>query len=223
MLLLGRVANFTVRDKKRKTEAWRLKRKQPPTCKESPNQYPGILPTTGYIPIPTGFAGPRRRAPQRNEGLAEFETFEEASAQWDEIKEAFSFLKSKLWSKDFKPLGPEFTDNKHSPFGGVIQHSSFAISGFWMNYYMGLICLQRSHPSMPPAPLEAVGMAAKDTAKWASKIARISAGMLEVTSCADVNTISAASLVESSFCLFVAGVQVSVVQTDYVDCVLTIA
>lgn len=132
-------------------------------------------------------------------------------AQWEEIKEAFSYLKSKLWISGFRPLSVEYADSRDTPFGAGIQHGSYAISGFWMNYYMGLICLQRAHPSMPPAPLEAVGMAARDTAKWATKIARIAIGMMEDPSkLEDIRTVYAASLIESTFCLFVAGVQVCI-------------
>jgi hypothetical protein len=78
-----------------------------------------------------------------------------------------------------------------------------------MNYYMALIACHRSHPSMPPATMMAAGIAARQTAFFATELGRIAAGIAPGCSMTlQVNPGVGAALIESSTCLFLAGVQV---------------
>ncbi len=132
----------------------------------------------------------------------------DALREWDRIRRAFDTFKSFL-GHDFEPLGPEYDRPRETPFGPALSYRTYSIAGIWMNFYMGLIVLYRAHPSMPPVAMIAAGMAAKQTAPYANQIGRIAAGLAE--DCAHVtavSTIVGAVFMESSFPLFVAGVQV---------------
>lgn len=204
VLLLGRLANFVTKDQARKKKE---KMNQPPRPNnDSPPLFPGIMPTQGRVQPTAGFSpttSPKSDATEEAEG-----TLEGAIKEWDEIRRAFAIVKT-CFSPEFQPLSNEYADRRDSPFGAVVQYRSYAVAGVWMNYYMGLIHLHRSHPKMPYAALQAVGMCAKDTAVYANQIGRIACGLLpDTTNMLDANPLGAAALIECSFCLFVAGVQV---------------
>jgi hypothetical protein len=134
----------------------------------------------------------------------------EAEEEWQEIRKAFSVLEH-CFGKDFQALGPEFSAPIDTPFGPARQYRTYAIAGIWMNFYMGLIVCHRSHPSMPPAAIVATGIAAKQTSQFANELGRIVAGIApEYSIATEVNPNVGAALIESSTCLFVSGVQVSI-------------
>lgn len=129
--------------------------------------------------------------------------------EWNAIRRAFEVFKSKL-GEDFEPMSPDFEPPQATPFGLALTYRTYSIAGIWMNYYMGMIALYRAHPNMPPFAMVAAGMAARSTAGYAIEIGRIAAGLAE--DCATVSAVSTlvgAAFIESCFCLFVAGVQVS--------------
>lgn len=64
---------------------------------------------------------------------------------------------------------------------------------------------------MPPAAMQAAGMAAKDTATYANQIGRIASGLWADSPRSTPDPLLVAALIECSFCLFVAGVQVRLV------------
>lgn len=87
-----------------------------------------------------------------------------------------------------------------------------------MNYYMGMIVLQRSHPSMPPAPWKRLDLLPHKR-QHANQIGRIAAGLTDDSSqLIQISTLLGAAFIESSFCLFVGGIQVGskIVQLDVV-------
>jgi hypothetical protein len=74
---------------------------------------------------------------------------------------------------------------------------------------MGLILCHRYHPTMPPAATMAAGMAARHTGSYANEIGRISAAIAPHASQVEqVSTGVGAGLIECTFGLFIAGVQV---------------
>lgn len=177
----------------------------------SPPMFPGMFPTTGKVTAPTGFAPPRDPSPQSDnveDGDLEQAT-RAALAEWEAIRTAFDTFRSRL-GPEFRPLGDEYTDRRETPFGTAVQYRTFSVAGIWMNFYMGLICLHRAHPSMPPAAMMAAGRAARETAPFAREIGRVAAGLSEedVSNRTEITTLVAAALIESCFCLFVAGIQV---------------
>ena len=136
------------------------------------------------------------------------ESNESAEQEWESIRQAFEIFESHLDNR-FKPLDSEYADRKDTPFGPALQYRTYSVAGIWMSYYMGLIHLYRSRPNMPPAAMQAAGMAAPSTAGFAIQIGRIAAGLTDDCSRkTDISTTLAAPLIESCFCLFVAAVQV---------------
>lgn len=136
----------------------------------------------------------------------------EALRQWTSIHSAFVALRSSL-GPDFQPLEDlqSETENRAHPFGPPLQFKTFDIAGLWMNYYMGLIHLKRCHPERPPAMMHAARDAAKMTSNDARTMGRIATGLAEDLSEITANDVPiCAALIESAFCLFVAGIQVRI-------------
>lgn len=209
ILLLGRLASFASRDLSRKRKAFRAKGGGSFKGGSSPSQFPGIVPTLGRFHAPMGFATSTTYSNESDSpgDSASPESNEMAEQEWESIRQAFEIFESHLDSR-FKHLNSEYADRKDTPFGTALQYRTYSVAGIWMNYYMGLIHLYRSRPNMPPAAMQAAGMAAPSTAGYAIQIGRIAAGLTDdLSDKKDVSTTLAAALIESSFCLFVAAVQ----------------
>lgn len=212
ILLLGRLASFTSKDLSRKRKAFRAKGGGSFRGGTSPSQFPGIVPTHGKFQAPMGFSEHTSYSDESDSpgDTATPESNDLAEQEWESIRQAFETFENHLDSR-FKPLNSEYADRKDTPFGTALQYRTYSVAGIWMNYYMGLIHLYRSRPNMPPAAMQAAGMAAPSTAGYAIQIGRIAAGLTDDCSkMKDVSTTLAAALIESSFCLFVAAVQVGV-------------
>jgi hypothetical protein len=172
----------------------------------------GLVPTSGVVTVPTGFSPPTETTPQSE--ASENSDFEESTAaalrEWENIRQAFEIFRANL-GPDFAALGPEFGPPQSSPFGPAQTYRTFSIAGIWLNYYMGLIVLHRAHPSRPPVAMMAAGMAAQETGMWANEIGRIAAGLTteDCSNLAGISTLVGAAFIESCFCMFVAGIQVS--------------
>ncbi|KAG9229751.1 hypothetical protein BJ875DRAFT_177734 [Amylocarpus encephaloides] len=238
ILLFGRLASFASKDLKRKRLAmkanggWR-----PPEAMQARQQAqgPGPEPPTnrrtppgGPPPMP-GFSGmypdvhdaefPMGFAPQNTSGSASPHSsgseevdlaiqFAEAEEEWADIHDAFGILEQHF-GEDFQALEPEFSTPIQTPFGPALQYRTYGIAGIWMNFYMALIVCHRAHPCMPPAAMMAAGIAARQTADYASRIARIALGIAPEARIMElVNPSVGAALIESTTALFVAGVQV---------------
>ncbi|PNY27371.1 transcriptional regulatory protein [Tolypocladium capitatum] len=207
ILLLGRLASFTSRDVARKRKMNRTQSSG--SAGGSPPQFPGIVPTHGKFRVPMGFSPPMGRSPHTdpNDDSGAPQSLEAAEQEWESIRQGFEAMEFHLGAQ-FKPLNGEYTDRKETPFGSALQYRTYSVAGIWMNYYMGLIHLYRSRPNMPPAAMQAAQVAAPSTAGYAIQIGRIAAGLADDCSRRlDVSTTLAAAFIESSFCLFVAAVQ----------------
>ena len=224
MLVIGRVAAFAAKDLKRKRLAWKANLGRPsPEAAKMPNpqgqggpppppMFSGMMPNTGEPKLPMGFQE-SFGAPNAEQQQADFLDLEakriEAEEEWHDIMNAFSILEDHF-GEDFQPLGPEFSRPVESPFGPALQYRTYSIAGIWLNYYMALLVCHRAHPSMPPAAMMAAGMAAKQTAFFANQLGRVAAGIAPyATGASQVTPGVGAALIETSFCLFIAGVQVS--------------
>ncbi|OAA81496.1 Fungal transcriptional regulatory protein [Akanthomyces lecanii RCEF 1005] len=206
ILLLGRVASFAAKDLGRKRRAFTAP--PGPSSGNTPPPFPGIIPVQGAFQTPMGFSPPRQVSPQseQSDDSDPRAKLDAALEEWESIRKAFEALKDSF-GPDFRPLSPEYADRRESPFGLAVQYRTYSISGVWMNYYMGLIHLHRAHPHMPPAAMQAAGMAAKDTATYANQIGRIASGLWADSPRSTPDPLLVAALIECSFCLFVAGVQ----------------
>ncbi|KAM0309913.1 hypothetical protein ACHAO8_008594 [Botrytis cinerea] len=206
ILLMGRLADFAAKDLKRKTLA--MKAANNPMGNQMPN-FAGMVPNVKEPTLPMGFSPTHTSSPQSSEGGdVDLETQRlEAEEEWQDIRNAFSVLEDHF-GEDFQPLGDEFSTPAQTPFGPALQYRTYGIAGIWMNYYMGLISCHRSHPSMPPAAMVAAGMAARKTAFFANELGRIAAGIApDLSMTPQVNPGVGAALMESTICLFMAGVQ----------------
>ncbi|KKA27351.1 hypothetical protein TD95_003202, partial [Thielaviopsis punctulata] len=209
LLLLARVRHFASRDLSRKSKAAKLNKNGP----SPPPMFNGMMPRDMKVQLPMGFSSPHGGMPAdspqstSSEDVDLDEQTDAATREWQAILDAFAMFRQRL-GPDFEPLAPEFTDRRESPFGPTLQYRTFSVAGIWMNYYMGLIHLHRSHPSMPPASMMAAGRAAGTTAEYARDIGRIAAGLSDDTSrVTEISTLLGGAFIESCFCLFVAGVQ----------------
>jgi hypothetical protein len=209
MLLLGRLANFASKDLARKRKAYR----GTASTTGSPPPFPGMFPTQGIFQIPLGFSPPRDTSRDTSthgslfHDVDSYESLQAALEEWEKLHQAFDILRRHL-GLDFQPKAD--VDGVKSPFGPRLRYQNYAIAGIWMNFYMGLIHLHRSHPSMPPAAMQAAGLAAHQTGGYAIEIGRIAAGLADdCTQLSEINTLIGAAFIESAFCLFVAAVQVS--------------
>ena len=179
---------------------------------QSPPMWAGLVPTSEFVTVPKGFSPPRDTTPQ-SDGSDDIDFEERAAAalrEWDSIRKAFEVFRTNL-GPEFDPLGPDHEPPQPTPFGPAATYRTFSIAGIWMNYFMGLIALHRAHPSRPPFAMVAAGMAAQETGLWANEIGRIAAGltMEDCSNLAGISTLLGSAFIESSFCLFVAAVQVS--------------
>jgi hypothetical protein len=238
ILLMGRLADFAAKDLKRKRLAmkatgghWRpppeymqmqasagqasgsqLSPQTPPKQSQMPT-FSGMVPGVQEAQLPMGFEPSREDSPRstQSDEMDLQDRTHEAEEEWQEIRNAFSVIEDHF-GEDFQALGPEFAaGHMDTPFGPALKYRTYAIAGIWMNFYMGLIACHRSHPSMPPAAMMAAGIAAKQTASFANELGRIAAGIApDCSMTTQVNPNVGAALIESSTCLFVSGVQVSV-------------
>jgi hypothetical protein len=173
-----------------------------------------MLPDTeGKPTLPRGFSPPRdASSPESIESDDDMEAARlEAEEEWEEIQSAFHLLEDNF-GPDFQSLGPDHSQPVQTPFGTALQYRTFGIAAIWLNYWMARICCHRAHPSMPPAAMMAAGISAKQTEFYANQIGRAAAGIApDLRHVAAVNPSVGSGLMESTFALFVAGVQVSFV------------
>ncbi|KAM6533718.1 hypothetical protein FALCPG4_006677 [Fusarium falciforme] len=209
ILLLGRLAEFSSKDVSRKRRVSRAKGPPPGAGNGSPPAFPGIVPTTGNFKVPRGFTPPAGSSPQ-SDSTDEHDpeaSFQAALQEWEAIKHAFEVFENSL-GPEFQPLRPEYSDKRDSPFGMTMQYRTFSVAGIWMNYYMGMIHLFRTHPSMPPAAMQAAGMSARQTAQYSNKLGRVAAGLSDDCSqMTEITCLVSAAFIESCFCLFVAAIE----------------
>ncbi|KAL4722788.1 hypothetical protein ACLX1H_010026 [Fusarium chlamydosporum] len=209
MLLLGRLADFSSKDIPRKKRASQARGPPPGAPGSSPPPFNGIVPTDGNFQVPRGFTPPKETSPQSDstDDHDLDESYQAALSEWESIKRGFEAYESTL-GPEFQPLKPEFSDKRDSPFGMTMQYRTFSVAGIWMNFYMGMINLIRCHPSMPPAAMQAAGMAAPQTGPYSNKLGRIAAGLSEdVSQATEITTLVSAAFIESCFCLFVAAIE----------------
>jgi hypothetical protein len=172
--------------------------------------------TEGKAQLPRGFSPRRDESPVSEDDNRRLEdwTFE-AEEEWQEIRTAFSILEEHF-GLDFQPLGPEHCQPIESPFGPALQYRTYSIAGIWIIYYMGLILCHRYHPSMPPAATVAAGLTARQTSFYANEVGRISAAIgPHASQLTHVSTGVGAGLIECTFGIFIAGVQVYVFTSEF--------
>lgn len=217
MLLLGRLASFASGDMARKRKVFSL-RGTFGGSGAPPGTFPGMMPSSGRVPMPMGFSPPREHPSPSSDTLedADLEELTNAALQeWASIRHAFEVIQEQF-GPEFAQLDADLAPPISTPFGPAAQYRTYGVAGIWLNYYMGLIILYRSHPEMPPVAMMAAGMSAHQTTGYAIEIGRIAAGLDEGTEQKSaVSTLIGAAFIESSFPTFVAAVQVGLPSSSF--------
>ncbi|OAX78290.1 white-opaque regulator 1 [Emergomyces africanus] len=149
-----------------------------PTQDNSPPMY-GMIPSTGPVRLPSGFAESARRSPspKSDNDNDDLETqTENAEAEWKNIAMAYEAFENAL-GPGFKPLPPDSAPPIATPFGPALQYRTHTIACVWALLYTGRIILERAHPGMPPEAMVAAGICAFRTGQYANSIGRIVAGI----------------------------------------------
>ena len=168
----------------------------------------GMIPPRGPTQIPRAFADGQASSPaSSSEDEIELEAATaEADDEWKEIKRAFQVFEDSL-GPAFRPLPSDLVQPLSTPFGPASYYKSTAVACIWAHYYMAHIILHRVHPDMPPAAMMAVGVAARQTSRFANELGRICAGLFPGVPNAPVSPSLGGGLIECSMPLFFAGVQ----------------
>lgn len=219
----------------------------PPQGQPQGPMFYGMAPASPQAPLPASYAfphepsfnqyhnfhpqAPQSAHPQTAQTPHASDRFPDLAAayttalrEWSSINSALQTLLSILrQTAEFAPLGPEFAQVKPTPFGPSLQYRRHDIGIIWSQLYLANIVLIRSHPGMPPAAMQAAGIAAPQTGQMANECGRIAAGMEMPGSGtsfpeapgpgpgrrqeAPLNPSLGAALVESTMPLFFAGIQ----------------
>ena len=235
MLLMGRIADFSARDLKRKKKVaestggqWRplpgMNLEPPrstgppggltggpgvqPMQQPAPPTFFGMMPNPPPAQIPRAFAEGQGLSPaSSSEDELELEAATiEAEDEWKAIIQAMQLFEEST-GPDFRPLPAGSARPVSTPFGPAAFYESSTIANIWGLYYMALIILHRAHPDMPPAALMAAGVAAKQTARYANEIGRIAGGLWPLMPGSPVSPSLGGVLIEVTLPLFFAGVQ----------------
>ncbi|KAI9761075.1 MAG: hypothetical protein M4579_001227 [Chaenotheca gracillima] len=237
ILVMGRIADFAVRDQKRKRKVveanggvWRPPpgMEMPPPQRTPPTAPPGVptgAPPQGMnsaqMPQMLGMIPPRgpSRMPQEfngNDGSSPSSSASEEielDTATNEAENEWTRINAALQmfeeclGPNYRPLPPEAMQPLSTPFGPAIFYKTYSISCVWAMYYAGLIILQRVHPSMPAPAMVAAGIAAPKTGRWANEIGRIAAALVPIHSTREIPPSLGAALIEITIPLFFAGVQ----------------
>jgi hypothetical protein len=226
LLLVARIADFAGKDQPRKRKVAELKERQQkaqqaaamgaqatraPNLSMPPPQKPmyGMMPDMGPVRLPAGFDNDRRARiptaiPLKDQELDA--ATRAAEAEWAEICNALDTFEDAL-GPDYQPLSSEHMPPLSTPFGPALYYRTYPIHCVWTLFYTGRIITARCQPSMPPAAMIAVGVAAPRTAGWANTIGRICAGLQPVSTENTLNPRHGAALMDTCMALFHAGVQ----------------
>ena len=226
MLLLGRIASFSAKDRPRKIRVNKMRpppepggmrpppkpgeRPHPPKPPPPPAFY-GMAPSEGPPQLPRAYGTEAIPSVSNDQHLhstdAELEiATSKANKEWNEIRAACDYFGNRL-GPDFQPLSPEEHQPFQTPFGPSCHFKNYEIATFWLVYYMSLLVLIRSHPSKPAAAHVSVGISARETARYANEIGRISAGILPPGMQSEAHYKFLGAYTGSVVPLFFAGVQ----------------
>ena len=238
-LLLGRIADFASRDRKRKIKAVQLNggvwkppgnkatttnagtipnfnTSAPPSQSKFQSAGPTSAPFYGMAPagrsrMPSSYGVDPIRSPSESPIREEFDLASSTESAIQEWEQIRDALDvfSSNLGPTYQPLPAEYTTPFQTPFGEAIQYRSYDIGILWAIFHMARLILVRSHPNMPPAATMAVGVAAQQTAWIANTIGRIAAGIVPTSLDEPISPVLGSALVDSTMPLFFAGVQLT--------------
>ncbi|KAF9893809.1 hypothetical protein FE257_009979 [Aspergillus nanangensis] len=144
---------------------------------EVPTMY-GMIPSTGPRRPPAAFArttSPSDSSEDDDEDGADT-PYDHAEREWESILLAFNTFAHAL-GPHFMPLPTDSAPPIFTPFGPAAQYRTHTVAVLWGFYYLGLILLYRTHPSMPPAMMVAAGVASPATIEYSQIIGTIASGI----------------------------------------------
>ncbi|KAH0119399.1 hypothetical protein KCU66_g9851, partial [Aureobasidium melanogenum] len=209
MLLLARVADFAVRDRKRKLKVEKSsmgspldnsRRTSSASNNASATPPPNMFSSRGVSNSPSSTASHTYDSIDLNLATAT------ALQEWNSIKAALDFVASSL-GPYFQPLDAEYQPPLNTPFGPALVYRSYDISAFWATYNMAMIAALRNHPNMPPAAHVAAAAAAEQTKPYAYSIGRIAASMQTPPEDHPLDPKMAAAMIDMVIPQFFAGIQ----------------
>lgn len=208
MLLLARVADFAVRDRKRKLKVEKSSMGSPldsgrrtSSASNNASATPSdMFSSRGVSHSPSSTASHTYDSIDLNLATAT------AIQEWNSIKAALDFVASSL-GPYFQPLDAEYGPPLNTPFGPALVYRSYDISALWATYNMAMIAALRNHPNMPPAAHVAAAAAAEQTKPYAYAIGRISAGMQTPPEDNPLDPRMAAAMIDMVIPQFFAGIQ----------------
>ena len=238
-LLLGRIADFASRDRKRKIKAVQLNGGvwNPPGSTADAAHAAGIssidvgdsnlqkrvssagptsAPFYGMTPagrsrMPSSYGVDPIRSPSESPIRDEFDLSPSTESALQEWEQIRLALDvfASSLGPSYQPLPAEYMTPVQTPFGDAIQYRSYDIGVLWAIFNMAKLILIRSHPNMPPAATMAAGVAAQQTASIANTIGRIAAGIVPKSIDEPISPVLGSALVDSTMPLFFAGVQLT--------------
>lgn len=230
VLLLGRIADFSARDRVRKLKQmestggqWRpapgmnipRPTPSPPANSQPPMpMFYGMAPPprsnvqmpSSYTPLYNGVPESHNPYPTNTMDYDLKAATQTALEEYGRIREALHTFATSL-GEAFEPLSSEYQAPLDTPFGPALFYRSYDIGCLWSIYNMATIIAIRAHPHMPPASHTAAGVAAHETAFFANEIGRIAAGIVPGPPDQPLNPSLGATLCESCLPSFFAAVQ----------------
>ncbi|KAK3684490.1 hypothetical protein LTR37_020238 [Vermiconidia calcicola] len=233
VLLLGRIAEFSARDRVRKLKVmeanggqWRpapgMKlpgppQQAPPTpqppgqnSQAAPQFYGMAPPPRQNVQMPSSYSSTRNRltpdAPSPGNPVDLHVATQSALEEYGRIRAALHTFVNSL-GEGFKPLTSDYQPPLETPFGPALFYRSYTIGCLWATYHMAMIIAIRSHPHMPPAAHAAAAIAAHETQFFANQIGRITAGIVSAPPGVPLNPTLGAALCESCMASFFAAIQ----------------
>jgi len=209
VLLMARIADFAVRDRKRKLKVEKMnmgspldggRRTSSASNNASATPPPNMFSQRGMSNSPSSTTSHSFDSIDLNIASAN------ALQEWNSIKAALDFVANSL-GPYFQPLDAEYQPTSNTPFGPALLYRSWDISVFWANYNMAMIAALRNHPHMPPAAHVAAAAAAEQTKPYAYSIGRIAASIQTPPEDRPLDPKMGAAMIDLVIPQFFAGIQ----------------
>lgn len=208
VLLLARIAEFAVKDRKRKLKVEKSSMGSP----QDGGRRASATSSTAAATPPNMFSSRKSSHSPASTASHAYDSIDLSMAtanafqEWNSIKEALDFVAHSL-GPYFQPLDAEYQPPLPTPFGPALIYRSWDLSVFWTTYNMAMIAALRAHPNMPPAAHVAAAAAAEQTRPFAMAIGRIGAGITVPPPDRHLDPRMGAAMIDMIIPLFFAGIQ----------------
>ena len=232
-LLLGRVGDFNVKDRKRKLRIlasnngrWRPQpTMHPPMGDKTPEpkgedipaaflpHFFGMAPTGTNASMPSSYnVGKKERLPDSPEAIEDINLATGSAVEdWNTLVDAIDMIEANLGGH-YQPVSTDGNVTGHTPFGPNLIYASLDIACSWVLLYSIRIIVNRIHPNLPPHHHVAASLCANANRSLVELIGRACGGISAGQSETGLSIDTGAALIDCCIPLFVAGIQVVVPQ-----------